>query len=73
MYSLAATRRRPHRPTGHVLEVEAGQVMCPRRGPIDLEQCFACSAYRGFQEGPIERLVCASDQLRDFPMFNARP
>lgn len=72
MNGLGVTRRRPQRPAGLVLEVEAGQVMCPRGGPIDLEHCFACSAYRGFQDGPIERLVCASDPLRDFPMFDAR-
>jgi hypothetical protein len=41
-----------------ILAVEAGQVMCPRRGVLDVEYCFICSAYRGLRDGHIEGLVC---------------
>lgn len=40
------------------LTVEAGQVVCPRRGVIDIEDCFHCSSYRGMTTGPVESLVC---------------
>ena len=39
--------------------VEVGQVVCPTRGAVDIELCFTCSSYRGFQDGRSERLVCA--------------
>ena len=41
------------------LAVEVGQVVCPTRGAVDIELCFTCSSYRGFQGGRSERLVCA--------------
>ncbi|HLO35670.1 MAG TPA: hypothetical protein VK194_06295 [Candidatus Deferrimicrobium sp.] len=41
------------------LTVEVGQVVCPARGPVDIEACFTCSAYRGLHDGRSERLVCA--------------
>ena len=41
------------------LSVEVGQVVCPRRGVADIEDCFTCSAYRGLHDGRSERLVCA--------------
>ena len=41
------------------LSVEVGQVVCPANGIIDIERCFTCGAYRGIQDGPDERLVCA--------------
>jgi len=41
------------------LTVEVGQVVCPARGPVDIELCFTCGSYRGLQDGPSERLVCA--------------
>ena len=45
-----------------VLAVEAGQVVCPRRGIVDLEDCLVCRSYRGFRDGHIEGLVCAGDE-----------
>jgi len=41
------------------LAVEVGRVLCPTRGTVDVELCFTCSAYRGFQAGRSERLFCA--------------
>jgi hypothetical protein len=40
------------------LGVEAGQVVCPRRGVTDVEQCFACTAFRGSQTNASETIVC---------------
>ncbi len=51
-----ATRRRNER----VLAVESGQVICPRRGFVDIEQCWRCPSYRGLSSGPIEGVACSS-------------
>jgi hypothetical protein len=40
------------------LVVEAGQVMCPRTGIVDLERCWICPSYDGFSTGPVEGVVC---------------
>ena len=51
-----------------VLAVEAGQVMCPRRGVVDIERCWMCPAYGGLSETYAEGVVCnanLSDQLVD--------
>lgn len=40
------------------LTVEAGQVVCPARGVTDIEQCFACTAFRGSQTGDSDTIVC---------------
>ena len=50
--------RRPHERT---LAIEAGQVVCPRRGIVDIEDCWTCSAYRGLSSGRIEGLICGAD------------
>jgi hypothetical protein len=44
------------------LHIEAGQVMCPHRGPTDIEECFVCSAFRGLRPGLDERLLCRRDR-----------
>ena len=52
----------------HVLAVEAGRVMCPRQGVVDIEQCWMCPAYAGLSETYAEGVVCKanlSDQLVD--------
>jgi hypothetical protein len=51
---------RPSRPEGsaRTLAVEAGQVVCPRRGLIDIELCWACPAYDGLSTGRFEGVVC---------------
>ena len=55
-----ATRQRTeHR----ILEVEAGQVVCPRRGIVDMERCWACPAYEGLSTGWIEGVICTADLL----------
>lgn len=41
-----------------VLAVEAGRVMCPRRGSVDIEMCWACREYRGLTTGRVEGLRC---------------
>jgi len=44
-----------------VLVVEAGQVMCPRQGMVDMERCWACPTYDGLSAGRIEGVVCRAD------------
>ena len=34
-------------PPERALRVERGEVMCPRRGPVDIERCWVCREYRG--------------------------
>ena len=41
------------------LATEAGQVVCPRRGIIDLEHCFSCSSFRGSATIDPETIVCS--------------
>lgn len=43
------------------LEVEAGQVVCPRRGIVDVERCWVCPAYDGLSAGRIEGVVCTAE------------
>ncbi len=51
---------RPHQSAGErLLAVEHGQVMCPRRGLVDLEACWACPAYRGLSTTRVEGVLCA--------------
>jgi hypothetical protein len=40
------------------LRVEAGQVVCPRRGLLDIEDCWSCPQYRGLADGQVESLIC---------------
>lgn len=64
---IGGTTMRPNRRSRsreqdeRILAVEAGQVVCPRRGIVDLEYCFICPSYRGFREGHVEALVCSAD------------
>jgi hypothetical protein len=62
--------RREHR----TLAIEAGQVVCPRRGLVDLERCWACPAYDGLSAGWIEGVVCRADlaELRLSPTPSVR-
>jgi hypothetical protein len=41
-----------------VLPVEAGQVVCPRQGIVDLERCWACPDYEGLSGDRSEGVVC---------------
>lgn len=44
--------------TERALRVEAGQVVCPRRGLVDIEACWTCRDYRGLTDGRSESVVC---------------
>lgn len=57
---------RQHAWSGLVLPVSGGRVACPRRGVTDLGRCLSCPAYGGFQDGPVERLVCMAEAAADF-------
>ena len=48
-------------PRERVLAVEGGQVVCPRRGMVDLEMCWVCPAYRGLTTGPREGVICGTE------------
>lgn len=54
-------RARP--PRERVLAIEAGQVVCPRRGIVDLERCWVCPAYRGLTTGRREGLICGTEPV----------
>jgi hypothetical protein len=45
-------------PPEHARRVEAGQVVCPRRGLVDIETCWTCRDYRGLSEGLVESVMC---------------
>jgi hypothetical protein len=36
----------PEPPRERTLTVEAGEVVCPRRGITDIEECFICPSFR---------------------------
>ena len=45
-----------------VLAIEAGQVVCPHRGIVDLERCWMCPAYVGLSTSRIEGVICRADR-----------
>ncbi len=47
--------------TGLILAVEAGRVVCPRQGSVDLESCWACPDYDGLSGNRAEGVVCKAD------------
>ena len=49
-------------PAERALRVEAGQVVCPRRGVVDIEACWICPDYRGLTEGGSESVICGLTQ-----------
>jgi hypothetical protein len=49
------------RSRGRVLAVEAGQVVCPRRGVVDLDSCWVCPAYGGLTAGAREGVICGTE------------
>ena len=55
------TNQRMRPPRERVLAVESGQVVCPRRGTVDLEQCWECPAYRGLTTGLREGVICGTE------------
>jgi hypothetical protein len=40
------------------LRVEAGEVVCPRQGVADIEDCWVCPSYRGLSEGRSAWVIC---------------
>jgi hypothetical protein len=62
-------RIRKERGDHRVLAVEAGQVVCPRQGVVDMERCWVCPAYDGLSAGRIEGVVCAAD-LAELTLFS---
>ena len=52
------------------LAVEAGQVVCPRQGIVDVERCWVCPAYGGLSAGRIEGVVCKAypTDVRFYPL-----
>ena len=40
------------------LRVEAGHVVCPRRGLVDIQECWSCPEYRGLSDRRVESLLC---------------
>lgn len=50
--------RRPHE---RILAIEAGQVVCQRRGIVDIEDCWTCPSYQGLSSGRIEGLLCGAE------------
>jgi hypothetical protein len=50
-------------PRARVLAVEGGQVICPRRGIVDLELCWGCPAYRGLSTGHREGVICGTESV----------
>ncbi len=63
-------RSRPTNRDEQLLRVEAGRVGCPRRGVIDLELCFVCPHFSGFQEGITEDLVCGYESVPGITDFD---
>lgn len=51
-----------YRADGHerVLRIDRGQLVCPRRGVVDIEQCWGCRDYRGLSTGRVEAMVCGA-------------
>jgi hypothetical protein len=45
-------------PGERALRVEAGDVVCPRRGLVDIQVCWVCPYYRGLSDGRVESLMC---------------
>lgn len=61
MKSFISHRMRP--PRERVLAVEGGQVVCPRRGIVDLEMCWVCPAYRGLTSSLREGVICGTEPV----------
>lgn len=54
--------QRPHSSPGErLLAVDEGQIVCPRRGLVDIEACWICPSYRGMSSGRVEGLLCATE------------
>jgi hypothetical protein len=63
-------RRTRSRSRTRILSVEAGQVVCPRRGLVDVERCWVCPAYDGWRFADGEAVACRSVTI-DSPVFRS--
>ena len=61
MKSYSSYRVRP--PRERVLAIEEGQVVCPRRGIVDLELCWNCPAFQGLTVGRSEGVICGTEPV----------
>ena len=43
-----------------VLRIDEGRVACPRRGPVDITDCWVCPEYLGLSTGHVEALLCGA-------------
>jgi hypothetical protein len=55
---MSARRTGLRDPSERALRVDRGQVVCPRRGTVDIEDCWVCREYRGLADGQVESLIC---------------
>ena len=70
MHTLRDRLRYRSEPDGiEALHVASGEVVCPLRGPTDIEDCFICPAFQGFQPGQDERLLCRPDRAAFVPEY----
>lgn len=53
------------------LGIEAGQVVCPVRGIMDVEDCFTCSRFRGLRLDS-DRVACAAPSPGLIPVMVGR-
>ena len=67
-------RIRKERSAHLVLAVEAGQVVCPGRGVVDMERCWVCPAYDGLSSSRIEGVVCKANlaEMTLYPLPTTR-
>lgn len=63
MTSIFRSHRPPRQINERILTVEEGQVMCPRRGIVDIEDCWMSPAYRGLTGGQVEGLACSTEPM----------
>jgi hypothetical protein len=66
MGNLPRARRASRPANERILAVEAGQVVCPRRGIVDIAECWLCPAYLGMSGGHVEGLVCSTEPVTSF-------
>lgn len=53
------------------LGIEAGQVVCPDRGIMDVEDCFICSHFRG-RRSDGDRIACTAPRPGLIPVIGRR-
>jgi hypothetical protein len=59
----------PERPHERTLTVEAGQVVCPRRGVTDIEECYICPNFRRVTDDFDGSVRCVPQARVNFPFI----